>query len=207
MEKPIINKMTFYDVVTLIVPSALVCYSYTWAPIGKPENVLSYVACLGVVLMIGLLLKSVGAWWGGFWFRNNTDIIRQEKIKVGNLGGENISCAFLDTLFFDPIKFLIGPIMKLFYSQDKKELYDYYHKYDIAYAQAYYSKRIEVLESHVAFLQTWIVALLVFFFEISEHKCCVIIAIYVSVILMLAIQRKIYNMIWECKDNKNGERN
>ena len=34
-EKAIIGKMTFYDIVTLVVPSAFVCYAYNIFPLGK----------------------------------------------------------------------------------------------------------------------------------------------------------------------------
>lgn len=202
-EKAIIRKMTFYDVVTLIVPSALVCYEYNWKPMGSVNTWEGYIAQLGVLLMVGLLLKSVGALWSGFWFRNNTDIIKQERQKVTKVGGENQSCGFLDILFFDPVKYILGPITKCFYVQDKRELDNYYDKYENAYTQEYYGKRIDALESHVAFLQTWTVALVVYAFEKSKHICCIVVAYYVCVVIMLALQRKIYNMIWESK--KKGE--
>ena len=31
--RSIVSKMSFYDIVTLIVPSAMVCYAYNWVPI------------------------------------------------------------------------------------------------------------------------------------------------------------------------------
>lgn len=193
------NKMTFYDVVTLVVPSALVCYGYNWCPLGKINTWEGYVAEFGVLLMVGLLMKSVGAWWSGFWFRNNTDIIEQERQKVTNIGGENNACSFLDVIFFDPLKFICGPIMKCFYTKNQNELDNYYDKYEHAYSQEYYGKRIDALESHVAFLQTWIVALTVFAIEKRDYICCIFVAWYICIIIMLAIQRKIYNMIWESR--------
>lgn len=202
-EKAIIGKMTFYDVVTLIVPSALVCYEYNWRPMGCVNTWEGYIAQFGVLLMVGLLLKSVGALWSSFWFRNNTDIIKQERQKVSLVGGENQSCGLLDILFFDPVKYILGPISRCFYSQDKNELDNYYDKYESAYTQEYYGKRIDAIESQVAFLQTWVVALVVYAFEKPQHICCIVVAYYVCVVIMLALQRKIYNMIWESK--KKGE--
>ncbi len=196
-EGTIINKMTFYDIVTLIVPSALVCYDYNWKPLGEIGSWEGYIAQFGVLLMVGLLLKSIGVLWSNFWFRNNTDIILEEKAKATNIGGENISCGFIDIIFADPMKFILGPIMKCFYKQDNDIIRLYYNQYEIAYAQAYYGKRIEILESHVAFLQTWIIALVVLCFEKPEYLCCIVMACYVSIIIMLSVQRKIYNMIWE----------
>ncbi len=199
-EKAIIGKMTFYDVVTLVVPSALVCYKYSWSPMEQIDSWEYYIAQFGVLLMVGLLLKSVGAFWSSWWFRNNTEIIKQEREEALNIGGDPTQCRWLDIIFFDPLKFICGPLMRIFYMQDRQELSTYYDKYDIAAKQEYYNKRIEILESHVAFLQTWIVALVVFAFETKQHVCCIIVACYVCVVLMLTIQRKIYNMVWEAKE-------
>lgn len=201
MKKTIIAKMTFYDIVTLVVPSALVCHSYVWNPLGAVNNWVGQVAIFGLLLMVGLLLKGIGALWSSFWFRNNTDIILEEKAKATNIGGENISCGFIDIIFADPMKFILGPIMKCFYTQDSDMLHAYYDQYEIAYGQAYSGKRIEILESHVAFLQTWIIALVVLCFEKPEYLCCIVMACYVCIIIMLSIQRKIYNMVWEVKKN------
>lgn len=200
MERAITNKMTFYDIGTLIIPSALICYSYIWKPLGcisATDIWVKHVAYFGVLLMVGLLLKSIGAFWSSFWFRNNTDVIQQEREKVTNVGGNLTKCRFVDIIVFDPLRFIIGPIMRSFYTSDQKELKEYFNKYDDAYKQAYYGKRIEILESHVAFLQTWVVALVVFLFENWDYACCIIAACYVSIVIMLSIQRKIYNMIWE----------
>lgn len=200
MEKSITNKMTFYDIVTLVVPSALVCYSYEWKPLGHPDNLLSKVAYFGVVLMVGLLLKSLGSFWSSFWFRNNTYIIEQEQQNVTNIGIDLTKCRLLDILFFDPMKFIVGPLMKVFYSPDRSKLNEYFSKYEGAYNDNYYGKRIEILESHVAFLQTWVMALVVFLFEKLDFACCIIVTCYLSIVLMIAIQRKIYSMVWESKE-------
>ena len=198
-QNSIIGKMTFYDIVTLVVPSALVCHSYVWKPIVPVVDWIGQIATFGFLMMIGLLFKSIGSFWSSFWFRNNTDIIQEEKAKVSSIGGENLSCGIIDTIFVDPMKFILGPIMSCFYSQDKTILATYFEKYDIAYGLSYYGKRIEILESHVAFLQTWIVALVVLCFDKTEYLCCIVIACYISIVMMLSIQRKIYNMVWESK--------
>lgn len=205
-ERTIINKMTFYDIVTLIVPSALVCSAYPLIPqIACSMTWVNYVAQFGMVLMIGLVMKNFGAWWSSFWFRNNTDIIEQERRRIKNIGIDPTKCRFVDVVFFDPLKYICGPIMKGFYTQDPQSLEEYYAKYETAYDQAYYGKRIDALESHVAFLQTWIWAIIICIPSELCHKCCKILVCYVCIIIMLYIQRKIYSMIWESKDKHNNE--
>lgn len=225
-EKTIIEKMTFYDVVTLIVPGALVCCAFGFPGIYCPISWLGYVAEFGVVMMIGLLLKTFGAWWSGFWFRNNTDMIREEHLKLANIGSEKMSCEFLDVLFFDPLKFISGPIMRCFYTKDNHEWDEYNSKYDVAYSQPYYEKRIDTVESHVAFLQTWFWALIACLIGHVEYVCqnicqacnvcqgclvkewktsIIIAACYISVVVMIVIQKKIYKMVWEAKETKTEE--
>lgn len=202
MEKTIANKMSLYDIVTLIVPSALVCYVYDFLKMECSANWIAYVTQFGVILMFGLLLKSLGAWWASCWFRNNTDIIREEEDRQFE-GNDKFSwCGVLHTWVCDPIRFIAGPFFKLcqLYTIDKAKLKEYYDKYDIAYANKYYGKRIELLESHVAFLQTWIWALVACLWSDICETWMIVVAIYFCVVVMSAIQRKIYNMIWECPE-------
>ncbi len=197
MEKTIINKMSFYDIVTLVVPSALVCYDYSWKPVGCVDSWEGYIAQFGVLLMVGLFLKGISALWGRLWFRNNTDIIKEERLRAKNLGGEHKVCRFLSILFFDPFMYILSPLSYLRYTEDPQEKDSYYAQYDKAYEKMYYGKRIDALESHVAFLQTWITALVIFVFEKPDYAGCILLACYISIVLMLSIQRKIYNLIWE----------
>lgn len=213
--RSIISKMSFYDIVTLIVPSAMVCYAYNWVPIECKTSWVVYVAQFGMILIIGFIMKSISSWWGGLWFRNNTDIIKQERLKVENIGGENKSCGFLDILFFDPLKYICSIVMFFCYSADTPELTDYYGKYDKAYESSYSGKRIDILESHVAFLQTVILALFICMFgniysgcicecepKFSWTPCGIPLICYVCIIIMLNTQRTIYRIVFENSKDK-----
>lgn len=202
--------MPFYDIVTLVIPSAMMCYANNWVPIEGKASWMVYVAQFGIILIFGFFLKSISSWWGGLWFRNNTDIIKQERLKVENIGGENKSCGFLDILIFDPLKYICSLVMYFCYSADTHELMDYYDKYDKAYIKLYSGKRIDILESHVAFLQTATFALLICMFgHMSsgclcgcEHKfswtpCCILLLCYICIVIMLNIQRNIYRIVFE----------
>ena len=214
------NRMTFYDLVTLIVPSALVCYVWYFPNMAFPDSWIGYVAEFGFVLLLGIILKSFGAWWGSCWFRNNTDIIQEEEEKHDEGNYKFSFCTFLHTWVCDPIRYMYGPLKKLFVPKepDKAKLDEYYKEYDEAYKDSYYVTRIEVVESHVAFLQTWTWALIVCL--VGQLKCfdsqkigvwTLSVAIYFSIVLMLAIQRKIYRMVWESRkyvskvSSKNNE--
>lgn len=223
MVDSVTNKMTFYDLVTLIVPSALVCYVWYFPNIAFPDSWIGYVAEFGFVLLLGIILKSFGAWWGSCWFRNNTDIIQEEEEKQEEENYKFSFCSFLHTWVCDPIRYMFGPVIKLCMPKepDKVKLDEYYKEYDKAYKDSYYVNRIEVLESHVAFLQTWAWALIVCL--VGQMKCfnntmTINISIwgvglYLSIVLMLAIQRKIYYMIWESRkyvskvSSKDNDRN
>lgn len=223
MEKTIANKMTFYDIVTLIVPGALIYCAYDYPKISCSVIWISYLAQFGIILMVGLLLKGFGAWWANCWFRNNTDIIQEEKEKQIEDDDKFSWCSFLHTWICAPIRFIFGPFIKLsqLYLKDKAKLKDYIKQYTKAYNDSYSGKRIEILESHVAFLQTWIWALVVCLFKPTcEIKCtcgcgCVCcsdwnkgiitIAIYICIVVMLAIQRKIYNVVWEYQEEQHEE--
>jgi len=213
--RSIISKMSFYDIVTLVVPSAVVCYAHNWVPIECKASWVVYVAQFGIIIIFGFILKSISSWWGGMWFRNNTDVIKQERLKVENIGGENKSCGFLDILIFDPLKYICSPVMYFCYSADSHELLDYYNKYDKAYEKSYAGKRIDILESHVAFLQTAILALFICIFGKMYSSCisecssmfswkpCIVLAVcYVCIIIMLNIQRTIYRIVFENSKDK-----
>lgn len=207
MINSVTNKMTFYDLVTLIVPSALVCYVWYFPNIAFPDTWIGYVAEFGFVLLLGIVLKNFGAWWGSCWFRNNTDIIKEEEEKQDEGNYKFSFCSFLHTWLCDPIRYMFGPLIKLFRpkERDKAKLEEYDKMYDKAYKDSYYGHRIETLESHVAFLQTWTWAIIVCLF--GQMKCfdnveeinifLFSLGLYVSIVLMLSIQRKIYYMVWE----------
>ena len=214
------NKMTFYDLVTLIVPSALVCYVWGYPCVKFPDTWIGYVAEFGFVLLLGIALKSFGAWWGSCWFRNNIDIIKEEEGKQDEGNYKFSFCSFLHTWLCDPIRYMFGPTIKLCVPKepDKAKLEEYNEKYDKAYKDSYYGHRIEILESHVAFLQTWAWALMAWLVGQMKYFHCqkmegwmLPVAIYLSIVLMLAIQRKIYYMTWEsrgsvCKDSSDFNR-
>ena len=204
----IMSKMTFYDIVTLIVPSSLVCYACDLLTIKVGDPWYAYVAQFGVVMMLGLFLKCVSSFWGRLWLRNNTDIIKQERILSQNVGGEIVSCSFLNLFIFDPLKYICSIVMYFCYSEDSHELKEYYIKYTKAYDNSYSGKRIEILESHVAFLQTWILALIICMFGNNINFCncetkstcsvCILMLLsYICILIMLHIQRKIYRMVFE----------
>ena len=207
------NKMTFYDLVTLIVPSALVCYVWGYRCVKFPDTWIGYVAEFGFVLLLGIALKSFGAWWGSCWFRNNTDIIKEEEEKQDEGNYKFSFCSFLHTWLCDPIRYMFGPVIKLFIPKepDRVKLEEYNEKYDKAYKDSYYGHHIEILESHVAFLQTWAWALMVCLVGQMKYFDCqkieewmLPVAIYLSIVLMLAIQKKIYYMIWESRGYVNN---
>ena len=200
--------MTFYDLVTLIVPSALVCYVWGFPCVKFPDTWIGYVTEFGFVLLLGVTLKSFGAWWGSCWFRNNTDIIKEEEEKQDEGNYKFSFCSFLHTWVCDPIRYIFGPLIKLCIPKepDKAKLEEYNEKYDEAYKDSYYGHRIEIIESHVAFLQTWAWALMICMLcNIKCFECnkidiwLLMIGAYISIVLMLAIQRKIYYMIWESR--------
>lgn len=214
-EGTIISKMTFYDIVTLIVPSSLVCYVYNLIPLVKDGSWIVYAAQFGIIMMFGFILKRISAWWGGLWFRNNTDVIKEEREKYVNIGGENSICPILSVLFFDPLKYILSFIMVFAYAEDSGERKDYLEKYTKAYKDVYSGKRIETLESHVAFLQTWILALFISLFAnvryvcmcddkiINEWSPCVLLLLcYVCIVTMLYTQRTIYRLVFEAEPNQ-----
>lgn len=212
----IIEKMTFYDIVTLIVPSSFVCYAYKWIPLVEDGSWIVYVAHFGIIMMLGFILKGISAWWGGLWFRNNTDIIKEERGKSANIAGENKGCPILNILIFDPLKYILSFIMFFAYSEDYGEWKNYNDMYTKAYKDVYSGKRIETLESHVAFLQTWILALFISLFANFNSACmcnddiitndwspCILLFMcYICIVLMLYTQRTIYRLVFEAEPNQ-----
>ena len=218
MEKTIANKMTFYDLVTLIVPSALVCYiwrgnlpklfadSVAACPCGCTSiqnNWLKYIVAFGVLLFIGLIMKLLASWWNGLWFRNNTDMLKPIELKH-NKGIERAdSCAWMRTWFCEPIQYCFSPLMKWFgiYQEDVSTTNNYYKTYENAFEHPYYNQRIGILESHIAFLQVWLLAIVLILPHQSMHKCCMvgigILSIYIGIRMMISLQKKIYNMVFE----------
>lgn len=204
-QKAIENKMTFYDLVTLIIPSALICMAHKCPNPMCFNGWVGYIAYFGILLMVGLILKMFCAWWGGLWFRNNTDIIKRERMKVSKEGGEHIVCEFLSIFIFDPIRYILSPLSYIMYQEDQEELKKYYEKYDMTCRQEYYSKRIDILESHVAFLQTWTWAIVICIPSNLCTTCCKMLFCYACIVVMQIIQRKIYNMIWEGKGDNTPQ--
>ena len=216
--KTIIGRMTFYDIVTLVVPSAFVCCAYNFIPLVKDGSWIVYVAQFGIIMMLGFILKGISAWFGGLWFRSNTDIIKEEREKVANVGGKNKGCPILNILFFDPLKYVLSFIMFFAYSEDPGEWKDYSKKYTKAYKDVYSGKRIETLESHVAFLQTWILALFISLFANIKSACmcgdkliyvwspCIVLLLcYVCIAIMLYTQRTIYRLVFEAEPNQKKD--
>lgn len=211
-ERTIISKMTFYDIVTLVVPSALVCCAWGWSPFsGADMSWLSYVAQFGMLLMIGLLLKSISMWWSGLWFRNQTDMIQTVEENNANLL-ENVLCTFVCA----PVRYIFSPISGWRHKQNEVELKRYYKKYDNAYNDAYSGKRIELLESHVAFLQTWSWALAVCLvgqigkghwawcssYAWGMNGWLLGLGIYACIVAMVILQKKIYQVVWVSIDKE-----
>ncbi len=199
-ENSIINRMTLYDIFTLIVPSALVFWVYDYPQAKCFDNWIGYIAFFGIILMVGLVLKTIGTWWSSLWWRNNTDIIYEEDEKRFKESNKFPFCAIMHALVCDPIKYITSPIVLLTYNRDDAKLKEYYKQYNKAYENSYYCKRIEILESHVAFLQTWIWALVAIMFQSKTYFWCILGIIYICLVTMLAIQRKIYNMVLEYND-------
>lgn len=198
----IVNKMSLYDILTLIIPSALVCWVYGCPKVECFNNWIGYIALFGIILTVGLVLKGIGAWWSSLWWRNNTDIIQDEdenRLRESNMFP---FCAIMHALFCDPLKYITSPVSLLLYHRDDAKLKEYYDRYGKAYKDNYYNRRIEILESHVAFLQTWIWALIVILFQSNGCFWYVIGMLYVCIVTMLAIQRKIYHMVWEYDEEK-----
>ena len=209
MEKTIANKMSLYDVVTLIVPSALVCALYQCPLVQDEGNWITYVVPFGFVLMVGILLKSISIGWNGLWFRNNTDMIRQVQ-DTPSFTWKSCLCTFICA----PVKYIFSCVAAYFYEPDKLELNEYYRKYNIAYNDSYSGKRIEFLETQIAFLQVWMGAMTVCLIgEVSHwlkwnwlngyynHEMLngkyVCIAIYVCMVAMFILQKKLYRVVHE----------
>ena len=199
--------MTFYDIVTLIVPGALVCCANQWYPYANDESWLGYIALFGVVLMVGLILKCLGICWSGFWFRNNTRMIQiAERKEQGKLQD------FLCTFFCAPLIYLFSLFSKLWYTQDEYVLRRYYDQYEIAYNNVYSGQRIEFLENQVAFLQSWswalgacLVTMIFNKWDIPMFKqiyipidgSVVCLFLYASIVAMIILQKKIYSVVWD----------
>ena len=218
METTIASKMTFYDLVTLIVPSALVgyiwrgklaalcTYSVSTCPCGCTSienNWLNYLVAFGGLLFIGMIMKLLASWWNGLWFRNNTDMLKPISLWHERGIERADSCVWMKTWFCEPIQYCFSPLMKWFgvYQEDKSIIYDYYNKYENAFEHPYYSQRINILESHIAFLQVWLLAIVLILVHPSMRNCCMVgigtLSIYIGIRMMISLQKKIYNMVYE----------
>ncbi len=210
MNKTILEKMTFYDIVTLIVPGALVCCAWDWSIFSRLEPLwFVYVAQFGLLLMIGLLLKGISSLWSSLWFRNNTKMIREAELKEKNLA-RDIICTFV----CGPIQYILSPIFA--FDKANRELEDKYNnQYNEAYYNPYSGKRIELLESQVAFLQTWTWALgFCFIGRVLTYFGCkaynwgiewwiLVLGMYACIVTMFILQKKIYQVVWDNMDAPN----
>lgn len=208
--------MTFYDIVTLLVPGVLVCCAWNWTIFSHPDKIWwgTYIAQFGLILMIGLLLKSVNVLWSEWWFRNNTDILLITLNGETNLLKE-LSC----DLICGPLLYIISPISglihRLYRNPDEGLLDLYYNKYNSAYYNEYSGKRIEMLESQVAFLQTWSWALAFCMvgkigkmhswgwcdnYEWGIDWWILAIGIYACIVAIFILQKKIYQVVWDNMD-------
>ena len=225
MQKTIVNKMTFYDVVTLIVPSAWLSYAFHWTTLSEAtsNNWITYIALFGWLLILGLILKNIAMFWNSMWFRNNTDIICEEIRNIDNPNEKSFICKFVQLFILDPINIFIKPFTAhKSYRQNQQLLKEYYNAYDSAYRDEYYGKRIEILESHAAFVQTWSFALIISIFGCYGeccfcHCCCLLepsiklkfiisACFYLCLAVLSIIQRKIYNLVWDSRKYINKEK-
>ncbi len=209
--------MTFYDIVTLIVPGALVLCANGWFPFIKDVSWLSYIALFGVILTIGLALKSLSIWWSGLWFRNNANMIQ-----IAKDANQDKLLDFACTFFCGPIMYVFSPFSsKWFLKKDENLLKLYYDKYEIAYNNEYSGKRIELLECQVAFLQSWSWAICACLISLIFNKCrflmfkqiqisldwwALLIVIYACIVAMFILQKKIYRVVWDTIEPKNVEK-
>lgn len=218
-EGTIISKMTFYDIVTLIVPSAILCCSNGWLPFKEEPSWVGYVALLGVVLMVGLILKGISIAWNAIWFRNSSKMIFDAENDTNVF--KNIACAFL----CGPLAYVLSLGSHFLDKKDEGLLDRYYDQYEKAYNNKYSGKRIELLEAQVAFLQSMIWALVFCLVGIFLHdplhcpivKVClcpfewwvILILIYACIVTMIILQKKVYKVVFESKgtDNNNNNQN
>lgn len=197
--------MTFYDIVTLIVPSAILCCSNGWLPFNSEPSWIEYVALFGFVLMIGLILKGISVAWNAIWFRNSTKMIFEAE--NGTNIFKDLACAFICGSF----AYVFSIVFYFIDKKDNELLERYYDKYEIAYNNKYSGKRIELLEAQVAFLQSMIWALIFCLVGgiLFEHHCPIVrsfscpiewwgtlILIYACIVTMIILQKKIYNVVW-----------
>ena len=216
-ERTIISKMTFYDIVTLIVPSAILCCCNGWLPFQEEPSWIGYVALLGVVLMIGLILKGISIAWNTIWFRNSTKMIFDAENDTNVF--INIVCAFV----CGPLAYVLSFVTIFVDKKDEGLLKRYYDQYEKAYNNKYSGKRIELLEAQVAFLQSMIWALVFCFAGIFLHdplhcpivKVClcpfewwvILILIYACIVTMIILQKKVYKVVFESKGIENNNNN
>lgn len=213
-EGTIISKMTFYDIVTLIVPSAILCCCNGWLPFKEEPSWIGYVALLGVVLMIGLILKGISIAWNAIWFRNNSKMIFDAE--NGTNIFKDLACSFI----CGPFAYIFSVPFHFIDNKDEGVIDRYYDQYEKAYNNKYSGKRIELLEAQVAFLQSMIWALVFCLVGIFLHdplhcpivKVClcpfewwvILILIYACIVTMIILQKKVYKVVFESKGTENN---
>ena len=216
-EGTIISKMTFYDIVTLIVPSAILCCCNGWLPFKEEPSWIGYVALLGVVLMIGLILKGISIAWNAIWFRNNSKMIFDAE--NGTNIFKDLACSFI----CGPFAYIFSVPFHFIDNKDEGVIDRYYDQYEKAYNNKYSGKRIELLEAQVAFLQSMIWALVFCLIGIFLHdplqcpivKVClcpfewwvILILLYACIVTMIILQKKVYKVVFESKGIENNNNN
>jgi len=188
------EKGTFYDLVSLVVPGALIltvclfadsCFCCKILPTGADTNWIVEVSLFGIVLLLGFVCKLIASviWKGK---RNDIEEINTEYRKYKKEK---------DSL----------PDDKTITELDTPEYFKRYYYV----AKNTYNKNIPILESHIAFFQNWIVAAVISFVLIPILYCCsfccckimliemgLLISIFVAYIGMNNYIRKVYYLVF-----------
>ena len=188
------EKGTFYDLVSLVVPGALIltvclfansCFCCKILPTGADINWIVEVSLFGIVLLLGFVCKLIAS---VIWKEKRNDIedinTEYRKYKKGK-----------DSLHDD----------KTITELDTPEYFKRYYYV----AKNTYNKHIPILESHIAFFQNWIVASGVSIVLIPLLYCCcccpcklliiemlLLISIFVAYIGLNNYIRKVYYLVF-----------
>lgn len=188
------EKGTFYDLVSLVVPGALIltvclfadsCFCCKILPTGADINWIVEVSLFGIVLLLGFVCKLIAS---VIWKEKRNDIeeinteYRKYKKEKDSLPDDK-TITELDTP-------------------------EYFKRYYYV-AKNTYNKHIPILESHIAFFQNWIVASGVSIVLIPLLYCCcccpcklliiemlLLISIFVAYIGMNNYIRKVYYLVF-----------
>lgn len=188
------EKGTFYDLVSLVVPGALIltvcmfadcCFCCKILPTGADINWIVEVSLFGIVLLLGFVCKLIAS---VIWKEKRNDIeeinteYRKYKKEKDSLPDDK-TITELDTP-------------------------EYFKRYYYV-AKNTYNKNIPILESHIAFFQNWIVASGVSIVLIPLLYCCcccpcklliiemlLLISIFIAYIGMDNCIRKVYYLVF-----------